>query len=256
MEWLIGAIIICVAASALIFSNHGKAVVTGANSYGSFESRDSNPNYQLLHASSTQELEAAIKQGADVNHLHKLHPTFWDRPLHQASSQSDPVGWVQMLLRYGADPNKTNSTVDQRTGRTIGHSPPLQALLVQQGLSPEKAAVARALIAGGARVDVTDDDGNTLLHLAARSPGERWPRIEVVADLLTAGVDPEVRNRTGETALDISSSELLSHRKRKTDWERDPQNNVYFDLGDWERENKYLQTIVTRLRGATRSGMP
>ena len=60
-----------------------------------------------------------------------------------------------------------------------------------------KTAVAKALIEGGANLNVQNNDGGTALHTAAF-----LCRPEIVQALLDAGADKGIRNRAGATALE------------------------------------------------------
>lgn len=62
----------------------------------------------------------------------------------------------------------------------------------------------RALYRNGERMDVMDPAGNTLLHMAADRGGPE--SIEVADYLAFMGVDQEVRNRAGYTAMDCAWS--------------------------------------------------
>jgi ankyrin repeat protein len=60
--------------------------------------------------------------------------------------------------------------------------------------------LVQSLLEGGARVEETNSDGNTALHVAAFMCHQ-----EVVELLLEHGAAPDVRNNRGETALDVVS---------------------------------------------------
>ncbi|MGB4545415.1 MAG: ankyrin repeat domain-containing protein, partial [Smithellaceae bacterium] len=59
--------------------------------------------------------------------------------------------------------------------------------------------IAVELIRSGAAVNITDLDGNTPLHLAARSSPDRVIRL-----LIKKGASPYLKNNEGKTALDIA----------------------------------------------------
>jgi hypothetical protein len=135
--------------------------------------------------------------------------------LSWASARNDQAS-LDILLRYGADPRILDNE---------GQSPLIQAVrvgshgciasLVQSGLNissksafggtvlhaaaaaPDNPGTLKLLIDDG-RVDINtiDFDGGTALHAAARAD-----RVENARALLNAGVDPNIANVAGETAI-------------------------------------------------------
>ena len=95
----------------------------------------------------------------------------------------DDTGEVKRLLEGGANPNE---------GRFLGATPLLLALM------RHNAAMAEAMMARGADVQVTDGFGATTLMWAAYD--ERADPA-LVRELLAKGVDPNVKNKAGESAL-------------------------------------------------------
>lgn len=96
------------------------------------------------------------------------------------AAQADTDWWLETVLARGASPDTANT----RTGET----PLMSALLA------ERAANADRLIAADARLDATDGEGNTALHVAAKIN-----QMDRVLSLLEAGADPSVKNRLGVT---------------------------------------------------------
>ena len=103
-------------------------------------------------------------------------------PLIGAIVRSD---WqaARKLLEGGADPNE---------GRFLG-APPLILALMQQDL-----ATVKTLLAKGADAKIADGAGSTSLMWAAtaETSGE-----SVVAELLKQGVDPNAKNKNGDSAM-------------------------------------------------------
>lgn len=251
MEWLLGIILVGVFIAVLIYSNRTKTEDSGAGYYGTYENRESNPNYMMARAFSTEEVEEAIRQGADVNHLNRLHPTFWARPLHDAVLHDDPDS-VRLLLKHGANPNGRYKTTEPGTGSVPDGATPLQYLLTTTpGQRVHSLEIVHELIAVGAKTNVTDGDGNTLLHLAARYRGDMQMVSGVFDELLAEGVSPNTRNRSGQTASALISARLEQHLLQKQQWEDEPFEYPYFDHGEWVRDNDFLLALKSKLQRST-----
>lgn len=251
MEWVFGIILVSVFVAVLIYSNRTKTEDSGAGYYGTSENRESNPNYMMALAFSTEEVEKAIRQGADVNHVNRLHPTFWARPLHDACQHDNPET-VRLLLKHGANPNGRYKTTEPGTGSTPDGATPLQYLLTTTpGRRVHTLEIFHDLIAGGAKTNVTDGDGNTLLHLAARYRGAMRIVTGVFDELLAEGVRPNSRNRSGRTASGLIRERLEQHRAQKRQWEDEPLEYPYFDHGEWVRDNDFLVALEVKLQRST-----
>jgi hypothetical protein len=95
----------------------------------------------------------------------------------------DDTAEAKRLLANGADPNE---------GRLIGFSPVFLSVI------HHNKDIFHALRANGAKLDEKDPSGSTLLMWAAyNDQGDA----EIVDELLKLGMDPNVTNKTGETAL-------------------------------------------------------
>jgi hypothetical protein len=103
-------------------------------------------------------------------------------PLFRAVLRAD-AGEVKRLLQAGADPNEA---------RFIG-APALIVALMQKNV-----VISQALIDKGADVKATDGFGSTTLMWAAAN---EFAETSLVSELLRRGVDPNVANKGGETAL-------------------------------------------------------
>ena len=158
-------------------------------------------------------VELLLKAGARLNATDTTGAT----PLHLAARKDTfgaerPV--VQLLLKSGADLN----TLDGE-GRTPLHlasgQVPVSSLLLYQpvltgdsapflvycGISQGKVeeTVAEMLLTNGAKVNVSDQQGNTPLHYAAEAT-----RVELVELLLEKHADRKLRNRRGLTPLQLA----------------------------------------------------
>ena len=254
-DWLLGVILTGAFVSVLIYSNRPKREDMSKNwvtiQYGPVETRDSNPTYLLGLADTPEEVEMLIRSGTDPNHLDKSHPTFWTRPLHSALRSP---GIIKVLLRGGADPNGRDTTLDHQTGRPERHRTPLQALLTQFLPNAPIGEVAGKLIAGGAQVNVTDGDGNTLLHLAVRNGSADMQQVSAVVDaLLAASLSAGTRNRAGQTPLELIRKRRGEHQARRKALEGSPLNTTPFDVTTWERDDRYLREIEGTLLYTTNS---
>jgi ankyrin repeat protein len=123
-------------------------------------------------------VELLLDNGASINAKDNLART----PLHFASD----IPILELLLARGAD-------IHARTdlGRT-----PLGG--------PDPAAI-RLLAKHGADVSARDNQGSTPLMLVASQYHDRYALAATEA-LLSAGADPTLKNKKGETALDIAKA--------------------------------------------------
>jgi uncharacterized protein len=103
-------------------------------------------------------------------------------PLFGALLRGD-VAEAKRLLASGADPNE---------GRFLGAPPLLLALMRKD------TTIAQAMIAKGADVKALDGGGSSTLMWAATSEVDDSSMVE---ELLRRGVDPNLANKSGETAL-------------------------------------------------------
>ena len=141
-------------------------------------------NRSLLDAVATRDLSRVrelLKLGADINARGEEHD---ETPLILAAKFAD-AALIRLLLDAGAE---VNARDDKR--RT--------ALFY----APVSTAVFKALLEAGADVHARDQEGDTILM---RKVSECAPLAEV-EELLRLGIEPGVRNKAGETALDVADS--------------------------------------------------
>jgi ankyrin repeat protein len=140
-------------------------------------------------------LRELLEAGADpnwtcpVNAIEAGHT-----PLYNACF-CDSVESVNVLLEYGAEPNKRfdyHSPIDGRVERG------LTALMLARSVE-----VAHALLAAGADVNAQNANGASPIMRAAFRGNP-----ELVRVLLDAGASAQTRNAQGQTAADISAAKL------------------------------------------------
>lgn len=126
-------------------------------------------------------------------------------PIHSASRQGR-VDIVRLLLDRGAD-----ADIQSRT-RTDGGQAALHIAARNNYLE-----LIQLLLARGADPNIQDNRGNTPLHDAAIG-GQRT----ITRALVRAGADTDTRNREGESAVEVASSNL-----RKADFSRLKSNMIF-----------------------------
>jgi ankyrin repeat protein len=178
------------------------------------------------------EMEKALKQGAVINGSGPDHRTPLIEALRtwsiQASSQVEIIKW---LLAHGADPNQKGESGLKGIGGLPLHifvatnketlagtvAGPLFFEARQMGVDSDGLArafrddVARMaeetlslLLKAGAKVSGVDDDGETPLHVAAKSDNVRAAEI-----LIKEGAKIMPKDKEGKTPLDYAESSAM-----------------------------------------------
>lgn len=96
------------------------------------------------------------------------------------AAMADTASWLDLLLQRSVDPDTPN---------TVTRATPLMAALMA-----ERGGNVDRLLAAGARIEATDRQDNTALHLAAKIN-----QADRVLSLLEAGADPARKNAQGVT---------------------------------------------------------
>lgn len=147
---------------------------------------------KLLVYGTEQEIEEAIKAGADVNARDKKGNT----PMRQILMCRSTVDFLQILLAAGADINEKGGEANESLlMMALSYWPDPSPNSLPEGAECDYDII-KFLIESGADVNARDDNGRTALMVAAlrRDP-------EVVRLLLEAGADVNVRDKNGRTAL-------------------------------------------------------
>jgi len=105
--------------------------------------------------------------------------------LHDAAYDGD-LARVEALVNQGVDVNQKNAD---------------GAYPLNYAAAGNQLEILRYLIAQGANVSAQDDEGETALHCATRYGGGQE---DTVSLLLNAGIDKELINVEGKTALDYA----------------------------------------------------
>ena len=169
--------------------NENLEVLEALVAAGSNVREDDNNEWTPLHfASGNNEnpaiVEALLAAGANIEE--KADDGY--RPLHLAARYNENPAVAQTLLDAGAE---------LRPSAGFYRNTPLRLAAA----SNENPAVVQVLIDAGAEVNDGDfGDGDTALHYAARSNEPA-----MVAALLAAGADLEIRNDDGETPLHFAA---------------------------------------------------
>ena len=169
-------------------------------------------------------VEAMLARGADLigpdSHgvspvcaaIRYAHPgpfVLFGEPPHEPDASPEPARMLDLLLSRGASPDQCGSAAASPLHWALGDFP--------YGAKKNVAAV-RALLAHGARTDIRDANGNTLLHYLARamrderpfrSDPEWWSASEtrVLLDILVPRMSIDAANAEGATALQIAIAE-------------------------------------------------
>ena len=149
-----------------------KLIADGAN-VNAKDQKDQTALHYAAKAGGIPVAELLIANGADVN-----AGDDW-KPLQEAAYCSKEM--VELLLSKGADIN-------------AGRWPALHS-----ALDAGHFDIVELLLAKGADINITDDKGQTPLHIAASYAAMRFPKI--VELLISNGADIKAKDNNGKTAL-------------------------------------------------------
>lgn len=146
--------------------------------------------------------EALLAAGADATHADDEGDTV----MHDAAS-SDDYSFMNALLAKRIDPNVINEI--------SGDTPLMDAAVAGHG------SQLNALIQAGAKLDVTEPNGDDALIMAAQTN-----QFQAVLDLLAAGADPRAKNKTGATfqrfvnmtPVNVTAPETQREREKINRW--------------------------------------
>ena len=178
----------------------------------------------LMNAAAHNDLsrmQTLLGQGADVKQRTKEAETALYEAIERRELSADNLPTVDALLKAGADPNEIEifglSALEVSLSRDYANPAVTLLLLrscasVRQDCAHEHSLVTaatqesslevmKALIAEKAPVNCQGRDGWTALHWAALN-GEA-DRVEL---LLRNGADPKLRNKAGQTPVDVATT--------------------------------------------------
>ncbi len=186
---------------------------------------------KAIHDGNTQAIGILVKLGVDPNFkctgIDKFYKIY-DRPLHV--SGKDP-SVVKLLIEAGADVNAKNGLkwtplvciiLDRKNHLYSYHLSKSVKLLIDAGANPNEygldpplhiaikedvnSSIASTLINAGADLNVQDDyTKNTALHYAVLNKNSKT----YVQMLIEAGADITLRNRNGQTPMDLVKTKTL-----------------------------------------------
>jgi len=133
-----------------------------------------------------------LENGADINPR-----STWGipgaMPLHWAARNSSPES-AEVLINAGAD-------LDAQSDAGLT---PLAVVLGSGRLEEQSEQIAIYLLEAGADPNIQDNEGNTVLHDAAR-----FRRGYAIPLLLEYGASLDLQNNNGDTALDLAKDEAI-----------------------------------------------
>lgn len=186
------------------------------------KSQESSANqlYAAAEAGDVQMLQRYLSAGGSLSvRFNPTRPDGGESALHVASLNGR-LEAACVLLAAGADPNAQDNRGQTPLTVAIGvesSGPELVELLLKHGANPElptkggrtallvaaqigDPGYVRQLLKAGADVNVQTPNGDTPLHLVAKSFGKEWAQAAQL--LIEAGADPYVANKQGLRFID------------------------------------------------------
>ncbi|GEM_PF-3109043 len=175
------------------------------------------PLNTAVRCNSYRTAQVLISHGADIEA--KNYETVGTMtPLQIAMCSRENKELIDLLLNDGADIN----------ARTRQGKSPLQLIITHPQISgmstPDDIDFIDLLVKRGADLKTLDNDGNTLLHHAARHSSFKVARF-----LLSRGVDCNARNNAGETPLHMAGKAV-----------------GYEDMGNIKNSLKIIDLLISR----------
>ncbi len=136
-------------------------------------------------------VELLLQKGGDANI--RAYPSAYTPTMTAVGDLCPDEDIVKRLIAAGADVNAKGSLTDERT--------PL--MIVAESMAKNKVVLAGVLLDAGAKVDLTNDAGDTALLLVAKQMGRLGGlgQFEMFDFLVSRGADMNRRNAAGETVL-------------------------------------------------------
>jgi ankyrin repeat protein len=119
-------------------------------------------------------------------------------PLAWAAAFGDRTAIVAELLKRGADPNGAAQT----------KGPPVLCYFIRHGHRSKSLAAVEAVLRAGARLDASDRDGQTALHVAALVGAMPSHSVRATRMLLDEGANPNLQDDDGRSALHCAVSTI------------------------------------------------
>lgn len=148
--------------------------------------------------------------------MDQSHPTLEDELVHEV--WRNDLAAIDRLLKSGANPNLP--------GRAWSSA------IACAGENDETGDIVRALVSGGADINLQNEQGVTPLHYAVDIAIDgtiqrgletiNWSVVDVFLDL---GADPEIRDARGHTVYDAAAAYGYNARKSFEDFMRSRANH-------------------------------
>jgi ankyrin repeat protein len=158
-------------------------------------------NFDLLAAAARGDVagvNSALEQGAEVN----ARAAGYDVTALDAALERQHWSAAESLLDHGAKLDASAVGTQNAVVKLLELEPVLHPKTrnLVQAVELPSPGLFKAVLAQGARTDIKDDSGNTLLMLAAKRH-----HVTALEALLAAGLDVNARNAEGDTALTIAA---------------------------------------------------
>lgn len=118
------------------------------------------------------------------------------------------VGKFKMALSFGANPNKQISVRTDRVTNVVEPGYTIVHYLVVEMDRFKHALDLLKVLPSNVNLDIQDETGQTALMLAAGHPADDEVVMPILDWLLSQGVDVNLRNNAGLSALDLAQREF------------------------------------------------